>query len=55
MPETKRFPAPSPEEGQGGGIHAMRLRDQSTGGSVPVRAASPYHRALDFGVRLSVA
>jgi hypothetical protein len=27
----------------------------STAGSAPVRAASPYHRALDFGVRASVA
>ncbi len=27
----------------------------STEGSTPVRAASPYHRALDFGVRASVA
>ena len=26
-----------------------------TVGSTPVRAASPYHRALDFGVRASVA
>jgi hypothetical protein len=27
----------------------------SSPGSVPVRAASPYHRALDFGVRANVA
>lgn len=27
----------------------------SAEGSVPVRAASPYHRALDLGVRASVA
>ncbi|QTD98727.1 hypothetical protein S1361_15325 [Streptomyces cyanogenus] len=28
---------------------------ESTGGSTPVRAASAYQRALDFGVRSSVA